>query len=159
MKNCAEQSDKDSVREATAEEQVCSKTNHPAMRAQLHLPALDLAWNMVLTSSQTIRLNADGKKGRRGYGGVVEVLLYVHRSRRFIRDGAQDDHLDFHTAPDLCMEVGKEGDYIPIATLSPPGDYIYLSLHCHYQGIIYTYRYTVTTRRLCIAIATLSPPE
>ena len=34
------------------------------------------------------------------------------------------------------MEVGEEGDYI------------YLSLHCHHQKreIIYTYRYTVTTR-------------
>ena len=28
---------------------------------------------------------------------VVEVLLYVHRNPRFIRD--QDVHLDFHTAP------------------------------------------------------------
>ena len=34
--------------------------------------------------------------------------------------GAQDGHLDFHTAPELCVEVGEEGDYIPIATLSPP---------------------------------------
>ena len=32
----------------------------------------------------------------------------------------QDVHLDSHTAPELCMEVGGEGDYIPIATLSPP---------------------------------------
>ena len=28
---------------------------------------------------------------------LVEVLLYVHRNRRFIRDV----HLDFHTAPEL----------------------------------------------------------
>ena len=34
--------------------------------------------------------------------------------------GAQDGHLDFHTAPELCVEVGEEGDYILIATLSPP---------------------------------------
>ena len=27
---------------------------------------------------------------------------------------AQDGHLDSHTAPELCMEVGREGDYIPI---------------------------------------------
>ena len=34
---------------------------------------------------------------------------------------AQDGQLDSHTAPDLCMEMGEEGDYIPIATrLSPP---------------------------------------
>ena len=49
---------------------------------------------------------------------------------------AQDDHLDSHTAPERQqkpygllgtgrkgeggMEVGEEGDYIPIATLSPP---------------------------------------
>ena len=31
---------------------------------------------------------------------VVEVLLYVHRNRRFIRD--RGAHLDFHTAPELC---------------------------------------------------------
>ena len=35
---------------------------------------------------------------------LVEVLVYVHRNRRFIRGtGAQDDHLEFHTAPELCM--------------------------------------------------------
>ena len=28
---------------------------------------------------------------------VVEVLLYVHRNRRFIRDV----HVDFHTPPEL----------------------------------------------------------
>ena len=28
---------------------------------------------------------------------LVEVLLYVHRNRRFIDTGAQDVHLDFHT--------------------------------------------------------------
>ena len=33
----------------------------------------------------------------------VEVLLYGHRNRRFIKlgAGAQDVHLDFHTAPKL----------------------------------------------------------
>ena len=30
--------------------QFCRKTNHPAMRAQLHLPALDLSW--ALTNRQ-----------------------------------------------------------------------------------------------------------
>ena len=32
---------------------------------------------------------------------MVEVLLYVHKNRRFIRD-VEDGHLDFHTAPELC---------------------------------------------------------
>ena len=32
-----------------------------------------------------------------------EVLLHVHRNRRRIRTGAQDVHLDFHTAPELCV--------------------------------------------------------
>ena len=36
---------------------------------------------------------------------VEEVLLYVHRNRRFITSilgtGAQDVHLDSHTAPEL----------------------------------------------------------
>ena len=33
------------------------------------------------------------------------MLLYVHRNRRLIRDGwrTQDGHLDFHTAPELCV--------------------------------------------------------
>ena len=35
---------------------------------------------------------------------------------------AQDGHLDSHTAPELCMEVGEEGDYIPV------------SLHCRHQN-------------------------
>ena len=34
--------------------------------------------------------------------GLVEVLLYVHRIRRFIRTGAQEVHLDFHRTPELC---------------------------------------------------------
>ena len=35
---------------------------------------------------------------------VVEVLLYVHRNRgkqAYLGRGAQDGHLDFHTAPEL----------------------------------------------------------
>ena len=31
-------------KKATVEEQLSNKTNHPAVRAQLHLPALDLSW-------------------------------------------------------------------------------------------------------------------
>ena len=42
--SCAESGHKDSVRGATAEEQLSSKTIHPAKRAQLHLPPLDLSW-------------------------------------------------------------------------------------------------------------------
>ena len=34
---------------------------------------------------------------------------------------AQDGHIDSHTAPELCMEVGKR-------------EIIYLSLHCHHQN-------------------------
>ena len=33
------------------------------------------------------------------------MLLYVHRNRRLIRGtGAQDVHIDFHTAPELCAD-------------------------------------------------------
>ena len=32
---------------------------------------------------------------------VVEVLLYVHRNVGLLGTGAQDGHLDFHTAPEL----------------------------------------------------------
>ena len=39
-------------------------------------------------STKTVRFVRDGEKRGMGYGGVVvEVLLYVHRNRRFIRDG------------------------------------------------------------------------
>ena len=38
----------------------------------------------------------------------LSVLLYVHRNRRLIRGGgAQDGHLDLHTAPEFCG-VGVE---------------------------------------------------
>ena len=30
------------------------------------------------------------------------MVLNVHRNRRLLGTGAQDDHLDFHTAPELC---------------------------------------------------------
>jgi len=48
FKSCGEQSHKDSVREATVEEQLCSKTNCPAMRAQLRFPVLDLSWAFLV---------------------------------------------------------------------------------------------------------------
>ena len=32
----------------------------------------------------------------------VEVLLYVHRNHSLLGTGAQDVHLDFHTAHELC---------------------------------------------------------
>ena len=39
---------------------------------------------------------------------VAEVLLYIHRNLRLIKDGgAQDGHLDFHTAPDLTETDGR----------------------------------------------------
>ena len=49
LNSSSEQSHKDSVRKATVEEQLSSKTIHPAMRlrAQLHLPALDLSWALT----------------------------------------------------------------------------------------------------------------
>ena len=56
-------------------------------------------------------------------------------------------------------EVGEEGEYIPIATLSSPEWYRYtvttrmISLHCHHQNDC---RYTITTT---MTIATLSPPQ
>ena len=40
------------------------------------------------------------------------MVLNVHRNVRLIRDGEK--------AEEGGMEVGGEGDYIPIATLSPP---------------------------------------
>ena len=46
---------------------------------------------------------------------AVEVLPYVHRNRRLIRDGtAQDGHLDFHTAPELCLLVVVNRLYIAL---------------------------------------------
>ena len=42
-------------------------------------------------STKTVRFIRDGEKRGMRYGGVVvvvEVLLYVHRNRGFIRDGS-----------------------------------------------------------------------
>ena len=37
------------------------------------------------------------------------MLLFVHRNRRFLRDGgAQDGHLDSHPAPELCLTEQSE---------------------------------------------------
>ena len=52
--SCAEQSHEDSVRKAAVEEQLSSKTKRPAVRAQLHLPALDLAWALDYTTDQEL---------------------------------------------------------------------------------------------------------
>ena len=65
-----------------------------------------------------------------GGGGVgvvcMEVLLLKccftsTETVGLLGTGAQDVHLDFHTAPELCMEVGC-------------GGIIYLSLQCHQQN-------------------------
>ena len=45
------------------------------------------------------------KGGGEGYGGRGRGRLYAYRVKRMGEGG---------------MEVGKEGDYIPIAILSPP---------------------------------------
>ena len=54
-------------------------------------------------SSLFVSLCCGGGGG--GGGGVVvvvvEVLLYVHRNRRLIRDGSPGGDLDFRTAPEL----------------------------------------------------------
>jgi len=52
----AELSHKDSVRKATVEEQLSSKTKHPALTAQLHLPPLDLSWAPTLQILTTLPL-------------------------------------------------------------------------------------------------------
>ena len=39
------------------------------------------------------------------------MVLNVHKNHGLIRDGGREER---------GMEVGREGDYIPIATLSPP---------------------------------------
>ena len=60
-------------------------------RAQAHLPS-PVHTSAELWSSAAV---------------VVEVVLHVHRNRRLIRarTGAQDVHLDFHTAPELCLVI------------------------------------------------------
>ena len=43
------------------------------------------------------------------------VLFYVHRDSKTITvlgTGAQDGHLDFHTAPELCTESPTEHSYM-----------------------------------------------
>ena len=48
---------------------------------------------------------------------MVEVLRYVHRNRRLIRDGAQGGHLNFHTAPsELCNCCGQK--HVDIVTVN-----------------------------------------
>ena len=63
-------------------------------------------FNVSLTvegqSRKTVSTDRNSGRERRAEAAMVEVLLYVHRNRRLIRDGgAQDGHLDFHTAPEL----------------------------------------------------------
>ena len=76
---------------------------------------------------------------------LVECCFTATETVGLLGTGAQDGHLDFHTVPELSkrhskktwcltstetvrfirdgekgMEMEGEGDYIPIATLSPP---------------------------------------
>ena len=49
------------------------------------------------------------------------MLLHVHRDRRDYKGreaqgrGAQDGHLDFHTAPEFCFGVERAVDFILIS--------------------------------------------
>ena len=52
----------------------------------------------------------EAKEGMEHRSKKVNMVLYVHRN--LIRDGDKGGSGD--------MEVGKEGDYMPITTLSPP---------------------------------------
>ena len=49
---------------------------------------------------------------------MVECYFTSTETIGLLGTGAQDVHLDFHTAPELCMEVGRDGDYIPVAILA-----------------------------------------
>ena len=51
---------------------------------------------------------------------VVEVLFTPTETVGLLGTEAQYVHLDFHIAPEVCMEVGGKGDNIPITALSPP---------------------------------------
>ena len=51
------------------------------------------------------------------HGAWFSIALRPRKPEGSLGRTAQDGHLDSHTAPELCMEVG--GDYIPVATLSP----------------------------------------
>ena len=51
-----QESHRDSVRDVTVEEQLYSKTIHLDMRAQLHLPALDLSWIMDCESRLSLTI-------------------------------------------------------------------------------------------------------
>ena len=64
------------------------------------------------TLSSSVCTNITGRSGvGEGYipsciigeDWLVEVLLYVHRNLGLLGTGAQDVHLDFHTAPELCI--------------------------------------------------------
>ena len=50
---------------------------------------------------------------------MLKMLLDVHRNRRFIRagQGAQDVHLDFHTAPELWGMNDDDDDEVMLNVL------------------------------------------
>ena len=78
------------------------------------------------TSTETVRLIVNKERkggGGGGYGGVVvEVLLYVHRNRRFVRDGSPERPPGLsHTSSALLWRWGER-------------EIIYLSLHCHHHN-------------------------
>ena len=52
---------------------------------------------------------------------MVQYCFTSTETIRFVGRTAQDGHLDTHTAPELCMEVGER-------------EIIYLSLHCHHKN-------------------------
>ena len=79
--------------------------------------------SMVLNIYRNHKGAGEGVPGGGGGGGrwlvtrveSATVLLYVHRNRRLIRDGSPG------RPPRLWhSSSGLTGDYIPIATLSPP---------------------------------------
>ena len=77
--------------------------------------------------------------GRKGGGGMelmVECCFTSTETIGLIGMGAQDGHLDFHTAPELCMEV-VQCCFTSTETINGGGgkrEIIYLLIHCHHQN-------------------------
>ena len=68
-------------------------------------------------STETLRLIRTGNPGR------PPRLLYVHRDRDYQGRGAQDGHLDFHTAPEFwsLRELLYVAFYLFLSSSSPVG--------------------------------------
>ena len=139
--SCVKQSHKDSVQNATVEEQLSSKTIHPATRAQLHLPSLlfSLGSRLNLSSPEDQRFPALNLSSRGPAICSPQSLLQRTSDLQSTISPPEDQRFAVHNlfsrGPEICSPQSlllRTSDFQP--SISPPEDQRFAALNLSSRG-------------------------